>query len=371
MSSIPGAGDIQKWAKTLANTSAYAQVLKAMDSTSPFQKLAKSIADNSAYAHILNVLDRTSSAHKLAKSIANNSAYNPMLKVLDSANSFQKLAKSIADNNAYSHILDALDSTSWLQNLTKSVVDKNIYAPYLRALEEGNTFQNIAKSFAAEGAYEKYLKNSISLPDGLLDSVKRLARPEYLDTLIAGIEQDISAQYAGVGGSQVVAVGSSDDAEKLLMQLATAESPSNFSRILEKCPAWLKWLLVCVLLYIPGEIIMGTATEVLGNLITPRIEAYLDGTTASTQREKAKDIKKLSFSELGMELRSYRFITASTLALRAKPNSKAAILGEMRFGQVVGVLSTDRDWTEVVYHYGDGEIITGWVFTRYTAKFRS
>jgi NADPH-dependent 7-cyano-7-deazaguanine reductase QueF len=42
----------------------------------------------------------------------------------------------------------------------------------------------------------------------------------------------------------------------------------------------------------------------------------------------------------------------------------------MRFGQVVTVISVKPDWTEISYEYGDGQIVTGWVFTRYLAKFR-
>ena len=310
MSSITGVSDLHNWAISFAESSAFAQAVKAAESTNSIHKLAKSFAESSAFAQAIKAAESTNSIHKLAKSFAGSSAFSQAIKALESTNSIQKWAKSFAGGRTY-----------------------------------------------------------IQAPSGLYDAVERLTQAEYLDTLFDEIGKDISALDAGTSSSPV-ATDESCDAEELLMQLTSAESPNSFSNILGKCPGWLKYFLLHFLLYVSCQLILGATSGVLGNLITPHVEAYLQGTTAITQREKIKEIKKLSFSELGIELRSYRFVTTSTLAVRVKPNSKSAILDELRFGQVIGVLSIDRDWTEVVYEYGDGSTITGWVFTRYTTKFR-
>jgi hypothetical protein len=41
----------------------------------------------------------------------------------------------------------------------------------------------------------------------------------------------------------------------------------------------------------------------------------------------------------------------------------------MVLGQVVTVLSKNKNWIEIMYEYDNGEIMHGWVFTRYTTKF--
>src|SRR3990172_2876291 len=81
----------------------------------------------------------------------------------------------------------------------------------------------------------------------------------------------------------------------------------NCPRILGQFPAWLKWLLVSTLVVVVWPLLIGAASGVMGNLITPHVQAYLDETQGASQREQAKGLRKLSFSELGIELRGYRF----------------------------------------------------------------
>ncbi|WP_362816913.1 SH3 domain-containing protein [Aeromonas dhakensis] len=53
----------------------------------------------------------------------------------------------------------------------------------------------------------------------------------------------------------------------------------------------------------------------------------------------------------------------------ASPSTNYEIYDELISWQVVTVLNKRRNWIEVMHEYEDGEPMSGWVFTRYTAKF--
>ena len=78
---------------------------------------------------------------------------------------------------------------------------------------------------------------------------------------------------------------------------------------------------------------------------------------------------KIKIEESIVELGRLRFISGDNVRLRAGPSTKTKILDELTLGQVVTVISKKRNWIEVEYE--DGEYFHGWVFTRYTSKFKS
>lgn len=365
---IESINSMQNLATVMASSNIYSAHLKAMENISSAHKLSMLIANSQVQNAHAKVMDNIGSAHKLAEFLANSSVQSAHLKVTDSISSVQKLAMSITEQIINSAHLKALESDGWIQNVTKSLLENNTYGRYLEAMVGHRSIEEAAKSIRTGGAYETYLK-SVSSSAKLLESIERLKQPEYLNILLRGLERDISSLDSA--SDSMAALGESREIDELFTELASTDSPSSFSSFLDRSPVWLKWFFLHVLLCLAGQLLIGAASGVIGNLITPYVEAYLQGAQASTQREKVKEIKRLSFSELGIELRDYRFISATTLSVREKPNSKSAVVGELRFGQVIGVLSTERDWTEVVYQYGDGDTLTGWVFTRYIAKFRS
>ncbi len=292
--------------------------------------LPTSISDNGPYADLLRRIDSSNSILKLARSISVGSTYADLLKRIDSSNSISsKLARSISVGSTYADLLKRIDNSISKQTWTKSVTDS--------------------------GAFYA--------------SLERLSQYEHLDSLFEEIDIEASGPSFSINDS--IADLEAQDAVNLLQELASTEDPSALANILVKAPGWLKWLLVSFIVAVIWPLLLGAASGVMGNLITPYVQAYLDEVQSTTQREQIKGLKKLSLSELGIELRGYRFITAATLHIRATPNARAPIVGELKFGQVVSVLSYNLDWSEVLYEYGDGSTVIGWVFTRYTAKFRS
>ena len=64
-------------------------------------------------------------------------------------------------------------------------------------------------------------------------------------------------------------------------------------------------------------------------------------------------------------------MTASTLSVRGGPSNKSPILDEISFGQVAKLVKKGRKWSAIEYIDEDtGEVVTGWVFNRYLARFK-
>lgn len=328
------------------------------------RNIAEMFSGGAAMREYSKALDITGPAKKLAMSLGCDFAQREYAKVIESFSVARRLEQAFGATTAQQDLLKASASANWIQQLSKSMVDDDLYRRFLGTLNIGHSASYDLGPSTAEIAKQKY-DRLFSTSNAWAGQLERLKRPEYLDTLLAGIERDVSA-YADTAETFEEEDVGIEEAEVLLHQLAAAENPQRFAEILARVPQWFKWALVNFVMYVMLPTMIGLSV----NLITPQVEQYLHHKPAATQREQIKDIKKLSMAELGVALRDYRFVTAQTLELRTKPNSKSDSLGKVEFGQVVGVISTRRDWTEIAYEYGDGQTVTGWVYARYTAKFR-
>lgn len=323
------------------------------------QSVADAFGGPLAMREYANALDLASQVKKLNFGFEADYAHREAMKVLESAAAASKWIEAAGGLAA-----NIPARAAWVDQVSKSFVDDGLYKRFLDTLDIRHSVPRELWSTAAEIAqlrYEKLFESSTAWAS----QIEQLQRPGYLDTLLQSLERDVSAE-AYPGRDFFVEEDTENDDEALLQALGTAETPERFAELLAKCSKWLKWALINFMLYV----MLPFAVSVSANLAMPRIEQLLKQTTAVTQREQAKEIKKLSMGDLGVALRDCRFVTATALALRGTPNARAKQIDTMRFGQVVTVLTVKPDWTEISYEYGDGQIVTGWVFTRYLAKFR-
>lgn len=339
----------------------YAAVTAAQGTT---RMLENALGCGAALREYAKAMDITSQVKELASGLDVKAASDEYLRAVKAASATSQLAETFGGTSAHLDYLKGAASASWIQQLSKSMVEDDLYRRFLGRLDVRQSISSELWSSAAEIAKHRYDK-LFSVSDVWAKQIELLKRPEYLDTLLVTIERDVSGyryDAEDFAGNDVEDQGE----EVLLSQLAQADSPERFREVLSRCSPWIKWALLNILLYVVLPAMIGISV----NLVTPHVEDYLHQTLAVTQREQTKDIKKLSMVELGLALRDYRFVTAPTLVLRANANSRSAQVGKLQFGQVVAVVSSQRDWTEVAYEYGDGHVVTGWVFTRYTEKFR-
>lgn len=80
-------------------------------------------------------------------------------------------------------------------------------------------------------------------------------------------------------------------------------------------------------------------------------------------RKEYKD-KKYTFEEL----KPFRMVSTSQLPVRQTNKKNTKAIDTLHFGQVVRVIEKRRNWTLVAYQKEDGEVVKGWVLTRYLEK---
>jgi hypothetical protein len=80
-------------------------------------------------------------------------------------------------------------------------------------------------------------------------------------------------------------------------------------------------------------------------------------------RKEYKD-KEYTFEEL----KPFRMVSTSQLTVRQTNKRNTKAIDTLHFGQVVRVVEKRRNWTLVAYQKEDGEVVKGWVLTRYLEK---
>ncbi|MGO4479931.1 SH3 domain-containing protein [Massilia sp. 2TAF26] len=366
---------------------AHTRDLTALQSMNSLQNAVKEMTSLQGLAASL---DKTWKTQSLVDAVGSRSALHEYTKALDIGAQVKKLAGGLDFDYFRSTSLKSLEgsllssqaaalgrlptdlahakaqaSMEWVDKVSKSMVEDGLYRRFLNTLDIRRAVPSEHWLSAAESVNRRY-ETLFSSTAAWTGQLEKLTRPTYLNSFLEAIERDISAG-AYVVGDSFVDQDSVEDDEAMLQALDAAETPERFAELWARASKWLKWAVMGLI----AAVLWPIALNVSSNLITPYVEQVLKQSSALAPREQVKEIKKLSMGELGTALRDCRFVTASTLRLRSTPNSRAKSVDTLQFGQVVTVISTKADWTEVSYEYGDGELVSGWVFTRYLAKFRS
>ncbi|HBE9080967.1 SH3 domain-containing protein [Serratia fonticola] len=145
------------------------------------------------------------------------------------------------------------------------------------------------------------------------------------------------------------------------------DSAPAFKIFMDSLPKNIRQWFAVLFLYLLIPSLHDIFNAVVANLITPSVQSYL-ASTNKNDKEKVHDIRVLPLTDVDKS--QIRFITREIVYLRATPSQKSAVIDELTLGQVVTVQSKNKNWIEVSYQYESGEIIRGWVFTRYTERFK-
>ncbi|MCB2425386.1 SH3 domain-containing protein, partial [Methylophaga pinxianii] len=297
---------------------------------------------NSALA--LANLTQTSISDKAIESInSQKTGINSALALanLTQTSIFDKAIESISSQKI------GINNALALANLTQT-------STFRKAIESINSQQMGINS--ALGSIANFLEMDDMLSSFASSSARILNDHSALSTIFASMER---ADF------------SSFNFENIENELTTAanefKKAENVSSLATKFTA-LPPLFQAIFFYILFHVLQPILTNISANLLTPVVESYLQDNNLA-DREKVKQIKEIPLYINDVNTEGLRFITANNVRLRSKPSTKSEILDELVLGQIVTILSKDRNWIEVTYTYGDGEVMSGWVFTRYTAKF--
>lgn len=112
---------------------------------------------------------------------------------------------------------------------------------------------------------------------------------------------------------------------------------------------------------------------IIASFINPVVDYHVKSYLNADKRALSKQLKtnaKLSVSHESI-LGAYRYVSADTLNVRSSASQKSKLIGHLHFGCTVIVIERQKSWTLIEWNAPDTDAqITGWVFSRYLAKFK-
>lgn len=257
---------------------------------------------------------------------------------MKASSSIHKALDSITTNSAYEHILEQINATSSIHKAMDSLAASCAYAKTIAALSSSSSLQRTFDAISSTGSFRAALVS--------------LAIPANLQAAMVGFD----FEAAGIPRQENQIAEQIDD-------LAKAEESSDFLRLFRQIPTAIQ----VIMLFMVLQILLPIINSVTANIVTPYVEAIV-ANSVKPRRELVKAIASTRIEDL--DLSQHRFVTVEVLHLREQPSTKSQILDDLQLGQVLTVVSRERNWMEVAYTHEDGEIMQGWVFARYAAKFK-
>jgi len=131
--------------------------------------------------------------------------------------------------------------------------------------------------------------------------------------------------------------------------------------------------LQALVLYIIMSFLIPITNNIAANLLTPIVQEYITD-KFKNDTDKIRNIKAApsKIIHTKVDTSHLRFITAKRgLNVRSLPSiqKSSTIKSTASFGTIVEVLDKRKNWIKISYKV-DGETVKGWVFTRYTKRFK-
>ena len=108
-------------------------------------------------------------------------------------------------------------------------------------------------------------------------------------------------------------------------------------------------------------------------LINPIADHHIKSYLSSDKRAQVKELKANVHSAIDNKdvLGSLRYVSTDTLNVRVSGSVKSEIIGYLRFSYTVLIIEKQKSWTLIEWNDSETDVqLTGWVFSRYLAKFR-
>lgn len=262
-------------------------------------------------------------------------------QALGSVHAAEMAAAAMARNSAVESAMKTIESQQEL---------------YRKALGNFHVQSNIASALAGIGSYQSEAEAAVRR---ILESSSFLfENPDYLREIAESIseleldEDDSQNMEDGIG--------------QAVRGLNDVKSAKSFAEWFMSLPPYVQLFLWFLFL----QVIVPQLNSISANLLTPMVQEVLEQENRS-ERDKIKDIRNIRFGLDGVDTEGLRFITGTNVRLRSQPSTKSEVLDELDLGQVVAVISEERNWVEIQYEYEEGETKVGWVFARYTSKFKN
>ena len=224
--------------------------------------------------------------------------------------------------------------------------------------------ESAMQAFSSQQAVIDNAMAAIADSSSLAHAIKSFATASSVFLSDSSYLSEMAQVISAVNMESVNASSIDRELESTESKFNLVENGKNFLSTFKSLPPLIQFILFAFLM----NVILPQVNSISANLLTPLVENYLESNKKS-DRQKIKDIKKISLTLNDIDTTDLRFITGNNVRLRASPSTNAEIYDELVLGQIVTVLAKKRNWVEVMYAYEGGESMSGWVFTRHTAKF--
>ncbi|CAD6878421.1 hypothetical protein [Methylomonas albis] len=317
---------------------AFSQIQKTYNINSTLvdtiSRMHKAYGGNSAMTNAVSQIQKTYNINStLADTISRmNKAYGGNSALMDAVSQMQKtynINSSLIDtinrmNKAYggnSALMDAVSQIQKTYNINSSLVD---------------TISRMHKAYASNSS--------------LIDAIYQMQ-----EAINASSEFNESSFENDIYQTQFDAT---------LASIAAEDNESAVSHF-KLLPKYIQIILLIFLM----QILLPVIVSISANLLTPYVEEIIK--TERSDKEKLSQLKNIDVSSLTWMSDDLRFISADNVKLRSAPNIKSEIVELLSLGQVVVFIEKQRNWTFVVVHFDNGESASGWIFTRYVARFKN
>jgi hypothetical protein len=313
------------------------------------ESLQKNIDQFTGRSELQNALKATNAVHsyqeKLDKLMGSSAALNAW-KSMSAVNSYQEKLDKLMGSSAALNAWKSMSAVNSYQENLDKLMGSSAALSAINALNASNSYQKTIDQLVGSNSFQNAVEAFTKQPD-LWKTLEWIAHPDEKANIYELQDTDLDEA----------------NTERQLQQVGEARDSNSFAKAFLNLPPWIQFVLLSFILHL----ILPVAQNVLANLVTPHVEKLLSNPVVS-EREKIKQLKKFCLDEL--DLSNLRFIKTERLFLRENPSTTSNIKDELRLGQVVTVINKQRNWTEISYSYENGELLHGWVFSRYIEKFK-
>lgn len=293
------------------------RIMKTIDYTSSIQKAISSMNHNDSIQKMMGSINHTKTIQAALDSVRGDASVQRMVKSLDFANSIQKAVSS-------------LNHTDSIQKIMES-------GNYAKALNNISKFHDISSQMQSIGVF--------------------LAKPSILEQII-----ESNNSWKDFDPNQLAI--EQEEFTQSVAPLSNAENEKEFLSFFMKIPP----VIQAVIIFFFLQFFLPQINNIISLVLNPYIQKII-ATSDKTSKELVKEIKQVPASSFGIEVSKLRFITGNNVRLRQKNSTNSQVIDELEIGQIVEVVSKKKNWIQVKVSYEE-EVLIGWVFTRYTAKFK-
>lgn len=112
---------------------------------------------------------------------------------------------------------------------------------------------------------------------------------------------------------------------------------------------------------------------IIASFINPVVDHHVKSYLNNNKRVLVKELRASVNSTVQDKdiLKSFKYVSADVLNVRASDTIRSETIGYLRFSSVVIVIEKRKNWTLVEWNDSETNVqITGWVFSRHLAKFK-